>query len=244
MAEWKKNSIALIIMILFFSGISSNFAENVSVNISINQSLSEKIVNETIKSVENKTLSIFKEVKSIEYNYKLQDKTDYGKIYKTTNGFDVSIVSKNKNSSIALAYSPKCFIIYDEVFLKVYGNSNLTLLVSVNNKTLKDYGITKNYEMYKFEFNDEVKKIRFRILDNLNNGSTVFDTGELTVIHKNYIDWHEEQKKEYTTVEVGTLILSKMVYFISGGILALVLAVVIAKREKKKKENEILAGWQ
>jgi phosphotransferase system glucose/maltose/N-acetylglucosamine-specific IIC component len=243
--ELRKKNFILIILILFFSGISLNFAEeNISVNISINQSLSEKIVNESVQNIQNKTLSIFKEVKSIEYNYKLQDKTDYGKIYKTTNGFDVSIVSKNKNSSIALAYSPKCFIIYDEVFLKVYGNSNLTLLVSVNNKTLKDYGITKNYEMYKFEFNDEVKKIRFRILDNLNNGSTVFDTGELTVIHKNYIDWHEEQKKEYTTVEVGTLILSKMVYFVSGGVLALVLAVILARREKKKKESEILAGWQ
>jgi biotin transporter BioY len=49
---------------------------------------------------------------------------------------------------------------------------------------------------------------------------------------------------KYENIEVGQLILSKVIYFISGGILALVLAVVIAKREKKKKENEILAGWQ
>ena len=244
MAEWKKNSIALIIMILFFSGISLNFAEeNISVNISINQSLSEKIVNETIKNVENKTLGIFKEVKSIKYEYKLRDKTDYGKIYRTTNEFDVSIVSKNKNSSIALAYYPRCFIVYDQVFLKVYNgyNRNLTLLISVNNETLKEYNITENYVMYRFDFRKDVNKLRIQVIDGNN---TVFDTGQLTVIHQNYVSWYEEQKKEYTKIEVGELILSKFVYFLSGGVLALVLAVILARREKKKKESEILAGWQ
>jgi phosphotransferase system glucose/maltose/N-acetylglucosamine-specific IIC component len=238
----KKNFI--LILILFFSTTSFNFAENVSVNISINQNVSEKIVNESVQNIQNKTVSIFKDLKSIKYDYKLEDKTEYGKIYRTTNDVDVFVSSKRQNSSISLAYMPKCFIVYDQIFLRIYNgkNENLTLLVHINNDTLRSYNITENYASFRFDLTDGVNKFRVQLQDQDNK--TIFDTGTLTVIHQNYIDWHEEQKKEYTTVEVGTLILSKIVYFVSGGVLALVLAVILARREKNKKESEILAGWQ
>jgi hypothetical protein len=173
----------------------------------------------------------------------LYDKSNYGKIYKATNDIDVKIVSKHKNSSVALAYFDRCFIVYDEIYLTVYNknNQNLTLCVYFDNDTVEKYNISGNYEMFKFVLSDELNKIRFQLLDGNN---TIFDTGPLTVIHKNYIQWHEDQKKEYMKVEKSEMILSDFWYFLTGGILVLILGIFWARREKRRKENEIIAGWQ
>ncbi|AEH06355.1 hypothetical protein [Methanothermococcus okinawensis] len=232
----------IFILFLFLLYMSSfAFAENTG-------NITKNIVNESVQSIQNKTYSIFKDVKSIKYDYRLLDKTNYGKIYKASNDFDVHIISAHENSSISLAYKEKCFIIYDSVYLDVFNknNKNLALFVYVNNDTLKEYNFSDSYVKFKFNFNGEVNKVRFRVICNSNKtaNDTIFDTGCLTVIHQDYIDYYNEEQKTYTKVEVGQLILSKIVYFISGGILALVLAILIARREKKRKENEILAGWQ
>ena len=232
----KKSPIALIIMIL---SISFCYAGNVSVV----DNITGKIVNETVQNIQNKTISIFKQVKAIKYDYRLFDKNDYGKIYRATNDIDVKIVSKHKNSSIALAYFDRCFIVYDEIYLTVYNknNQNLTLCVYFDNDTVEKYNISGNYEMFKFVLSDELNKIRFQLLDGNN---TIFDTGPLTVIHKNYIQWYEDQKKEYMKVEKSEMILSDFWYFLTGGILVLILGIFWARREKRRKENEIIAGWQ
>ena len=234
--EFRKENFIALILILFFSGISWSFAED-------NNNVTKKIVNETVYSIENKTISVFNQIKSIKYDYKLEDKDNYGRVYKAINDFDVHITSTHENSSISLAYREKCFVIYDTVYLDIFNKNgkNLTLLVEINNETTNSYNFSKEYIKFKFEFNENVKKLRFKVIE---NNTTIFDTGQLTVIHQNYVDWYKEQNTEYTKVEVGQLILSKIGYFLSGGILALVLAVIIARREKKKKESEILAGWQ
>ncbi len=229
--EHRKEGIFALVVILL-SCISVNFGENVS----------EKIINESIQNIQNKTSSIFKEIKAIKYDYKLYDKTKDFEVYRTTTNFDVHIVSTHKDSLISLAYRPNCFIIYDVVYLDVFNKNseNMTLFVYVNNESTFMYNFNDSYVKFKFDFDDSVNNVRFKIIC---NNETLFDTGRLTIIHQNYVDWYEEQKKEAISVDFGELILSKIWYMLTGGGLVLVLCVLIARREKKRKEKEILVGW-
>ena len=77
----------------------------------------------------------------------------------------------------------------------------------------------------------------------IQENKTIFDTGKLTVIHMNFIDWYEENNKDVVSIEKGYLILSNIWYMLSGGALALVLCVLIARYLKKKKERQIIVGW-
>ena len=96
------------------------------------------------------------------------------------------------------------------------------------------------HDLYKFEFADNVKKLR---IQKIQQDKTIFDTGKLTVIHMNYIDWYEENSKDTVSIEKGYLILSNIWYMLSGGILALIICIVIARYMKKKKEKQIIVGW-
>ena len=155
---------------------------------------------------------------------------------------DVAIISTHDNSSIALAYQPRNFIIYDTVYMKLYNKNenNLTLKITINDDFITNYTINSEYDLYKFEFADNVKKLRIQIIQ---QDKTIFDTGKLTVIHMNYIDWYEENSKDTVSIEKGYLILSNIWYMLSGGILALIICIVIARYMKKKKEKQIIVGW-
>jgi len=209
----------------------------------INDSVLNKTTSEITQNVINKTNSIFKDIKEIKYQYFIYDETKKYDAYKAEpHDVDVSIISTHENSSIALAYQPRNFVIYDEVYLKIYNKNkdNLTLNVIVNGNLVKNYTICDEYSLLKYEFPDTVNKLRIQLR---NGNTTIFDTGKLTIIHKTYVQWYEDSKKETVSVEKGYLILSNFWYFLSGGFLTLLLCVIIARYMKKKKENEILVGW-
>ena len=236
MAFSKKGFILIIFLLL---GFCHAYAENLT----INESVLNKTKNEIIKNMENKTLGIFRDIKAIEYAYYIYDETKKYDMYKAKpTNIDVSIVSTHGNSSIALAYQPKAFIIYDNVYLKIYNRDkqNLTLNIIINDKIVNNYSVSEQYALFKFEFNENVKKLRIQLISKNN---TVFDTGKLTVIHMNFIDWYEEQNKDTVSIEKAYLILSNLWYMLTGGALALVLCLVIARYKKKKKERQIVVGW-
>ena len=226
-----------ITMCLILVLVGNIYAEN-----TINDSVINETKNEITKSVENKSFSIFKDVKEIRYYYYIIDETKKYNMYKAKpKGIDVSIISTHKNSSIALAYQPKAFIVYDNIYLKIYNrdSQNLTLNVFINDK-IRNYSINEQYTLFRFEFSEDVKKLRIQLL---RDNETVFDTGTMTVIHLNFINWYEENSKETVEIEKGYLIVSNFWYFLSGGILILTLCVIIARKLKKKKEKQILMGW-
>ena len=226
----------IVIIIFLGLGINTIYAENIT-NDTIN-----KTVVEIQKNIENKTSGIFRDIKAIKYAYYTYDEAKEYDMYKAKPAnIDVSIVSTHSNSSIALAYQPKAFIIYDNVYLKIYNRDkqNLTLNIIINDKIVNNYSISEQYALFKFEFND-VKKLRIQLISKNN---TVFDTGKMTVIHMNYINWYNENNQETVEIEKGYLIISNFWYFLSGGILTLLLGILIAKQLKKRKERQIIAGW-
>jgi len=235
---------ANFIILIFFALITTIYAENsVNINLDINDSVMNKTKNEIAKNIENKTFSIFKDVKEIKYKYYIFDESKKYDAYKAEpHDVDVAIISTHENSSIALAYQPRNFIIYDGVHLKIYNKNkaNLSLNLILNDNIIKNYSICDEYNLFKLEFADNVKKLRIQVMQ---KNETIFDTGTLTIIHQNYVQWYENNKKDTVSVEKGYLILSNIWYMLSGGILTLALCVLIAKQLKKKKEKQIISGW-
>jgi hypothetical protein len=242
MAQFKTSC---FIILLIFSSLSTIYAENttINVNLHVNDSILNKTKAEIQQNIQNKTMSIFKDVKEIKYKYYIYDeRKKYDMFRADSHDVDVSIISTHDNSSIALAYQPRNFIIYDTIFMKIYNTNknNLTLKLTLNDGFITNYTIKSEYDIYKFEFADNVKKLRIQLIQ---ENKTIFDTGKLTVIHMNFIDWYEENNKDVVSIEKGYLILSNIWYMLSGGVLALVLCVLIARYLKKKKERQIIVGW-
>ena len=242
MAQFKTSC---FIILLIFSSLSTIYAENttINVNLHVNDSILNKTKAEIQQNIQNKTMSIFKDVKEIKYKYYIYDEHKKYDMFKAdSHDVDVAIISTHDNSSIALAYQPRNFIIYDTVYMKLYNKNenNLTLKITINDDFITNYTINSEYDLYKFEFADNVNKLRIQLIQ---ENKTIFDTGKLTVIHMNFIDWYEENNKDVVSIEKGYLILSNIWYMLSGGVLALVLCVLIARYLKKKKERQIIVGW-
>ena len=240
MAQFK-TSCFIILSIFLISSLSTIYAED-TINVNLNDSVN-KTKAEIQQNIQNKTMSIFKDVKEIKYKYYIYDeRKKYDMFRADSHDVDVAIISTHDNSSIALAYQPRNFIIYDTVYMKLYNKNenNLTLKITINDDFITNYTINSEYDLYKFEFADNVKKLRIQIIQ---QDKTIFDTGKLTVIHMNYIDWYEENSKDTVSIEKGYLILSNIWYMLSGGILALIICIVIARYMKKKKEKQIIVGW-
>ncbi|WP_048058466.1 hypothetical protein [Methanococcus maripaludis] len=201
------------------------------------------VANESSDAIISKSFSLFKDVKEISRDYKLEDKTAYGEVYKTTNDLDVTITSQRKNSSISLAYRPKSFIIYDEIFVNIYNNfSGNTVFFHINDDEMKKYNLSQGYSMYRFNLeHSDVNKFRVQIKDE--NQEIIYDTGTLKVIHKRYIEWYEESEDKEILIKQSWYYLNTLVYMITGGIIVSGLNFLWIKRMKKKKENEIGGGW-
>jgi len=248
MDKWKK-SIFLITILL--CTVSNTFAVNMAVNVNdtdlssnvdveVNQTALEKSIAESKQAIINRSFSIYKDIKTIIYDYKHVDSTKEAEIYKTNNSFDVNLVSMRENSSIALAFVGKSFIVYDTIYLNVYNNENDSKFMTVTiGKETVNYELDEVYNMYRFDLEDNVKAFKVEIKDE--NEEILYSTGELKVIHKRYIDWYEENEEEEVTLTTSQLYGKQLIYFFVGGGLAIFLILLWIRHEHKRKSNYIEA---
>ena len=117
MAQFK-TSCFIILSIFLISSLSTIYAED-TINVNLNDSVN-KTKAEIQQNIQNKTMSIFKDVKEIKYKYYIYDEHKKYDMFKAdSHDVDVAIISTHDNSSIALAYQPRNFIIYDTVYMKL-----------------------------------------------------------------------------------------------------------------------------
>ena len=101
MAQFKTSC---FIILLIFSSLSTIYAED-TINVNLNDSVLNKTKAEIQQNIQNKTISIFKDVKEIKYRYYIYDEHKKYDMFKAdSHDVDVAIISTHDNSSIACFY--------------------------------------------------------------------------------------------------------------------------------------------
>jgi len=174
--------------------------------------------------------------------YELLDKTEHSEFYTVnTSKTVVNILSKHEGSKISLGYDGSCRFLYETQYITIINKEptdvKLQFITDVDAKTIE---LNKSVVSLKVNFDDSVKKLSLRITDN--DGNTLFEFQNITVLHKTYESYITEEKDTFT-IKKGSFYTAKMLFFIGGIIEAFAVVLILLWWFKKRKEDTIIVGW-
>ena len=175
--------------------------------------------------------------------YELMDKTEHSEFYTiNTSKTVVNILSKHEGSKISLGYDGSCRFLYETQYITIINKEpkdiKLQFITDVDAKTLEF--TNKSVVSLKVNFDDSVKKLSLKITDN--DGNTLFEFQNITVLHKTYESYITEEKDTFV-IKKGSFYTTKMLFFIGGIIEAFIVVLLLLWWFKKKKEDTIIVGW-
>jgi len=243
----RKVLVLFVVIILLLSshvvaaaGQNQSHEQNVSQLANMTINATQKLANAT-KNAVSAIKEKFKPKETIEWE--LLDKTKFSEYYVPVQNqsFFVSIISKHENSKIAIAYSENTRFLYENVYLTIINRnqSNLTLKF-VTDEDSKTFTTNSEFMMMKVKLSDEVNKLSLYVLE---CNKTLFSFENITILHRTYESYIQEESKEKISLELSSYYGRAFGYLLTGIILAFGANIFWYRRMKKRKEEEIIGGW-